>query len=214
MDEKQVEREPSPPNHGIALLDSIFASATPTPRVSRRNGTRGICDDNVYSFPVSPSHNKTSNSETPSTRVIHAPQKGTQSLSRPVSYVTPHSLDPPGTAQTHPTFSTPQILTQDVISGLLGLEPNTTSTRVQSHSRSSSASSRVSQYSGDVEDEDEVVNDQSTQTPHREIRESILSAINSTGERRKPMKRNEFVREILTLIHVCIFLFYDLMMQC
>jgi hypothetical protein len=57
-----------------------------------------------------------------------------------------------------PLVLAPHVLTQDVISSLLGLDPSTMTSHPHTHSRSSStstSSSRLSQYSGDAEDEDE-----------------------------------------------------------
>ena len=131
-------------NKGPALLDTIFASATPP----------------LYSIPAPPPlpHHVSSKpfppppSAPPSTRLAFA----TAHLRTDISSSEPESSEPPSPTchaaaqlihSPQPTTSQlPQILTQDVISALLGMPPSRTSSVASSHRR----------YEGDIESSDDL----------------------------------------------------------
>ena len=131
-------------NIGPALLHTIFASATP-PLGSIPAPTPPL-PHHVSSEPFPPPP-----SAPPSTRLAFA----TAHLRSDISSSEPELSDPPSpTCQTaatlihspQPTNSQlPQILTQDVISALLGMPPSRTSSVASSHRR----------YEGDVESSDD-----------------------------------------------------------
>ncbi|KDQ60328.1 hypothetical protein JAAARDRAFT_191720 [Jaapia argillacea MUCL 33604] len=128
------EAPPAAPHRGLALLNTIFASATPSPPVSttsRHNPslTLNLNGTGLYQPQTQPSP--------PTNRQQHNPE----------------ILSP------KPTSSTlPPLLNQSVMSSLLGIPPSPTSTRVSGGaSRSSSASGSASapsthyRYEGDNE---------------------------------------------------------------
>ncbi|KAI0305213.1 Dcp1-like decapping family-domain-containing protein [Multifurca ochricompacta] len=133
------------PNKGLALLDSIFASATP-PQGPMPAPTPPF-PHHVSSEPFPPPP-----SAPPSTRLAFATVHPPSDLSSSE----PESSEPPSPtprAAAHlihspqPTTSQlPQILTQDVISALLGMPPSRTSSVASSHRR----------YEGDVESSDDL----------------------------------------------------------
>ena len=139
-------RPPSTANKGPALLDTIFASATP-PLCSIPAPTPPPLPHHVSSEPFPPPP-----SAPPSTRLAFA----TAHLRSDISSSEPESSEPESpTCHTaaqlihspQPTTSQlPQILTQDVISALLGLPPSRTSSVASSHRR----------YEGDVESSDDL----------------------------------------------------------
>ncbi|KAH8984903.1 Dcp1-like decapping family-domain-containing protein [Lactarius akahatsu] len=136
---------PTSANKSLPLLDSLFASATP------RQGPIPVptppFPHHVSSEPFPPPP-----SAPPSTRLSFA----TAHSRSDVSSSEPESSDPPSPtphAAAHlihspqPTTSQlPQILTQDVISALLGMPPSRTSSVASSHRR----------YEGDVESSDDL----------------------------------------------------------
>lgn len=136
---------PPSANKSLPLLDSLFASATP------RQGPIPVptppFPHHVSSEPFPPPP-----SAPPSTRLSFA----TAHSRSDVSSSEPESSDPPSPtphAAAHlihspqPTTSQlPQILTQDVISALLGMPPSRTSSVASSHRR----------YEGDVESSDDL----------------------------------------------------------
>ncbi|KAH9038523.1 Dcp1-like decapping family-domain-containing protein, partial [Lactarius pseudohatsudake] len=136
---------PPSANKSLPLLDSLFASATP------RQGPIPVptppFPHHVSSEPFPPPP-----SAPPSTRLSFA----TAHTRSDVSSSEPESSDPPSPtphAAAHlihspqPTTSQlPQILTQDVISALLGMPPSRTSSVASSHRR----------YEGDVESSDDL----------------------------------------------------------
>jgi hypothetical protein len=139
-------RPPSTANKGPALLDTIFASATP-PLCSIPAPTPPPLPHHVSSEPFPPPP-----SAPPSTRLAFA----TAHLRSDISSSEPESSEPESpTCHTaaqlihspQPTNSQlPQILTQDVISALLGMPPSRTSSVASSHRR----------YEGDVESSDDL----------------------------------------------------------
>ncbi|KAH9059567.1 hypothetical protein EDB87DRAFT_766686 [Lactarius vividus] len=140
-----ISPPPTSANKSLPLLDSLFASATP------RQGPIPVptppFPHHVSSEPFPPPP-----SAPPSTRLSFA----TAHTRSDVSSSEPESSDPPSPtphAAAHlihspqPTTSQlPQILTQDVISALLGMPPSRTSSVASSHRR----------YEGDVESSDDL----------------------------------------------------------
>ena len=136
---------PTTANKNLPLLDSLFASATPA---------QGPVPAPTPPFPhhVSSEPFPPPPSAPPSTRLSFA----TAHSRSDVSSSEPESSDPPSpTPHTaahlihspQPTTSQlPQILTQDVISALLGMPPSRTSSVASSHRR----------YEGDVESSDDL----------------------------------------------------------
>ena len=143
-----VTPPPTTANKSLPLLDSLFASASPAPPGPIPAPTPPF-PHHVSSepFPAPPS-------APPSTRIsfatAHAPSD--------ISSSEPESSDPPSPTphaataaqlilSPQPTTSQlPQILTQDVISALLGMPPSRTSSVASSHRR----------YEGDVESSDDL----------------------------------------------------------
>jgi hypothetical protein len=137
-----------PPNKTLPLLDSLFASASPGPGPIPAP-TPPPFPHHVSSepFPAPPS-------APPSTRLAFA----TAVPRSDISSSEPESPDPPSPSphaataaqlilSPQPTTSQlPQILTQDVISALLGMPPSRTSSVASSHRR----------YEGDVESSDDL----------------------------------------------------------
>ena len=132
-------------NKGPALLDTIFASATP-PLYSIPAPTPPPLPHHVSSEPFPPPP-----SAPPSTRLAFA----TAHLRTEISSSEPESSEPPSPTYAaaqlihspQPTTSQlPQILTQDVISALLGMPPSRTSSVASSHRR----------YEGDIESSDDL----------------------------------------------------------
>ncbi|KAI9462791.1 Dcp1-like decapping family-domain-containing protein [Lactarius psammicola] len=140
-----VSPPPTTANKSLPLLDSLFASASPS---------RGPVPAPTPPFPhhVSSEPFPPPPSAPPSTRLSFA----TAHSRSDVSSSEPESSDPPSpTPRTaahlihspQPTTSQlPQILTQDVISALLGMPPSRTSSVASSHRR----------YEGDVESSDDL----------------------------------------------------------
>ncbi|KAI0044785.1 hypothetical protein FA95DRAFT_1574238 [Auriscalpium vulgare] len=147
------------PTKGLALLDSIFASATPSssstsiaPSKSHKSYP-SFSSSRASPFPGPPS-------APPSTHLnlSSANQPQSDSSSPSDFYPEPH----PDIHSPKPTSSTlPQILTQDVISALLGLP--------QSHSRASSVASSHRRYEGDVESSDNDPDDMSSAPGHLSV---------------------------------------------
>lgn len=135
-------------NKGLALLDTIFASATPPPGPLPAPTPPPSHHVSSEPFPPPPS-------VPPSTRLAYAsahPHSDVSSEPDPQS----ESSEPPSSPSRHaaaqlihspqPANSQlPQILTQDVISALLGMPP----------SRTSSVASSQRRYEGDVESSDD-----------------------------------------------------------
>jgi hypothetical protein len=138
-------RPPSTANKGPALLDTIFASATP-PLCSIPAPTPPL-PHHVSSEPFPPPP-----SAPPSTRLAFA----TAHLRSDISSSEPELSEPPSPTphsaaqliySPQPTNSQlPQILTQDVISALLGMPPSRTNSVASSHRR----------YEGDIESSDDL----------------------------------------------------------
>ena len=145
-----VTPPPTTANKSLPLLDSLFASASPAPSGPIPAPTPPF-PHHVSSepFPAPPS-------APPSTRLAFA----TAHAPSDISSSEPESSDPPSPTPTphtataaqlilspQPTTSQlPQILTQDVISALLGMPPSRTSSVASSHRR----------YEGDVESSDDL----------------------------------------------------------
>ncbi|KAA1476573.1 hypothetical protein DENSPDRAFT_843560 [Dentipellis sp. KUC8613] len=136
---------PSAPNKGMSLLDSIFASATPPPSAGPSQTVH-----QPYSaspFPAPPS-------APPSTRLSYAEAQPYPESSPEQTQAQAYEIHSP-----KPTSSAlPQILTQDVISTLLGLPSQNAPSSRASSAAPSTASSRRSgsqyRYEGDVESSD------------------------------------------------------------
>ncbi|KAI0065032.1 hypothetical protein BV25DRAFT_125061 [Artomyces pyxidatus] len=128
------------PSKGLSLLDSIFASATPsTSSSSIVSQVPQVPSASASPFPLPPS-------APPTNRLSYAsPQPASQS--QPQSDSSSPSELYPDIHSPKPTISAlPQILNQDVISALLGFP--------QSNSRASSVASSHRRYEGDVESSD------------------------------------------------------------
>jgi hypothetical protein len=122
--------QPTAAGHrGLALLDSIFASATPSPPII--NHSRGARQFYVQANGMPPSSS--------------APSVLAQSA-LPIATESPPILLPQPTST-----SLPQILNQDVISSLLGLAPTPSPGSRSSSAAPSSSSSRNNRYEGDNE---------------------------------------------------------------
>jgi hypothetical protein len=136
-----------PPNKSLPLLDSLFASASPGPGPIPAPTPPFPHHVSSEPFPAPPS-------APPSTRLAFATAHPHSDLSSSE----PESSDPPSPTphaataahlilSPQPTTSQlPQILTQDVISALLGMPPSRTSSVASSHRR----------YEGDVESSDDL----------------------------------------------------------
>ena len=135
-------------NKGLALLDTIFASATPPPGPLPAPTPPPAHHVSSEPFPPPPS-------VPPSTRLAFASAHPRSDFSSSEPEPEPESSEPESpichtTAQLihspQPTNSQlPQILTQDVISALLGMPPSRTSSVASSHRR----------YEGDIESSDD-----------------------------------------------------------
>jgi hypothetical protein len=135
-------------NKGLALLDTIFASATPPPGPLPAPTPPSSHHVSSEPFPPPPS-------VPPSTRLAYAsahphsdvssehdPQpEPSESPSSPSRHAAAQLIHSPQPANSQ----LPQILTQDVISALLGMPPSRTSSVASSHRR----------YEGDVESSDD-----------------------------------------------------------
>jgi hypothetical protein len=142
-----VTPPPTTANKSLPLLDSLFASASPSPGPVPAPAPPFPHHVSSEPFPPPPS-------APPSTRLSFA----TAHTRSDISSSEPESSDPPSPTPhaakaTHlilspqPTTSQlPQILTQDVISALLGMPPSRTSSVASSHRR----------YEGDVESSDDL----------------------------------------------------------
>jgi hypothetical protein len=135
--------QPPTATKGLALLDTIFASATPPPPGIPAPTPPPLHHVSSEPFPPPPS-------APPSTRLAFAQAHQHSDISSEPASSEPTSPDYHAAAQLihSPQPSTsqlPQILTQDVISALLGMPP----------SRTSSVASSQRRYEGDVESSDD-----------------------------------------------------------
>jgi hypothetical protein len=128
------------PHRGLALLDSIFASATPSPPIT--NYPRGMRQPQIQLNGMTPS--------------ASAPSVLSQAI-LPITTESPPILSPQPTST-----SLPQILNQDVISSLLGLTPTPSPDSRSSSAAPSSSSSRNNRYEGDNEGSDGGFSESST----------------------------------------------------
>lgn len=117
----------STPHRGLALLDSIFASATPPPPITNHGVRQPYAQQNGF---------------LPSSSAPSILAGGAQ----PITVESPPILSPQPTST-----SLPQILNQDVISSLLGLTPTPSPDSRSSSAAPSSSSSRNNRYEGDNE---------------------------------------------------------------
>ena len=162
-----VNQPPTATTKGLTLLDSIFASATPPPGFPAPTPPP-LHHVSSEPFPPPPS-------APPSTRLAFAQAHQHSEIS---------SSEPESSEDTSPTYlaaaqlihspqpttsQLPQILTQDVISALLGMPP----------SRTSSVASSQRRYEGDVESSDD---------PHE--------ADSPIGERPKPQANRAMKHEL------------------
>jgi hypothetical protein len=158
-------------NRGLLLLNTIFASANTEvaglndiERHHPQNATSTYPDSTpthpqepkVNVEPLAPS-SQLHHHQSPRSRPVTSKSSTRTRLSAtyPESELSPLE---PRISPRQMTVSSPQVLTQDVISRLLGQVPSKKLSQTFTHTRSSSAStasSRLSPYSGDAEDEDD-----------------------------------------------------------